>query len=58
MILVNTTQRLSISTLARVRSFGKMGETFDQVLDKVLDKNEELEDKIIKLEESKETHLV
>ena len=55
---MNTTQRLSISTLARVRSFGKMGETFDQVLDKVLDKNEELEDKITKLEESEEIHLV
>jgi len=55
---MNTTQRLSISTLARVRSFGKMGETFDQVLDKVLDKNEELEDEITKLKESEEIHLV
>ena len=54
---MNTTQRLRLSTLARVRSFGKMGETFDQVLDKVLDKNEELEDKITKLEESEEVHL-
>jgi len=35
-----------------------MGDTFDQVLDKVLDKNEELEDKVTKLEESEETHLV
>jgi len=35
-----------------------MGDTFDQVLDKVLDKNEELEDRINKLEESEETHLV
>jgi len=54
---VNTTQRLSISTLARVRSYGKMGETFDQALDKVLDKNEELEDKVTKLEEREEVHL-
>ena len=37
----NTTQRLSISTLARVRSFGKMGQSFDQALVKVLDKIEE-----------------
>jgi len=34
-----------------------MGETFDQALDKVLDKNEELEDRITKLEESEEVHL-
>ena len=54
---MNTTQRLSISTLARVISFGKMGETFDQVLDKVLDKNKELEDKVTKLEEREEVHL-
>jgi len=55
---VNTTQRLSIDTLARVRSYGKMGETFEQALDKVLDKNEELEDKITELEESEEVPLV
>ena len=55
---MNTTQRLSLTTLARVRSYGKMGETFDQALDKVLDKNKELEDKITELEESEEVHLV
>jgi len=37
----NTTQRLSISTLARVRSFGKMGESFDEALVKVLDRIEQ-----------------
>ena len=36
----NTTQRLDLSTLNRVRKFGKMGETFDEVLSKVLDKVE------------------
>jgi len=37
----NTTQRLDLSTLNRVRKYGKMGETFDQALSKVLDKIEE-----------------
>ena len=55
---MNTTQRLSITTLARVRSYGKMGETFEEALDKVLNKNKELEDKITELEESEEVHLV
>lgn len=38
---MNTTQRLDLSTLNRVRKYGKMGETFDEVLSKVLDKIEE-----------------
>ncbi len=37
----NTTQRLEISTLNRVRRYGKMGETFDQALVKVLNKADE-----------------
>ena len=54
---VNTTQRLSISSLNRVRSFGRMGDTFDEALDKVLSKNEELEEKIAKLEENEVSRL-
>jgi len=38
---MNTTQRLDHSTLNRIRKYGKMGETFDQVLSKVLDRIEE-----------------
>jgi len=38
---MNTTQRLDHSTLNRVRKYGKMGETFDQALVKVLDRIEE-----------------
>jgi len=40
---MNTTQRLDHSTLNRIRKYGKMGETFDQVLSKVLDRIEEEE---------------
>jgi len=36
----HTTQRLDHSTLIRVRKYGKMGETFDEALVKVLDKVE------------------
>ena len=38
---MNTTQRLDHSTLNRIRKYGKMGETFDEVLSKLLDKIEE-----------------
>jgi len=34
---MHTTQRLDLSTLNRVRKHGKMGESFDQALVKVLD---------------------
>ena len=37
----NTTQRLESSTLNRVRRYGKMGETFDQAIVKVLNKADE-----------------
>jgi hypothetical protein len=37
----HTTQRLDHSTLNRVKKYGKMGETFDQALVKVLDKADE-----------------
>jgi len=38
---MHTVQRLDLSTLNRVRKYGKMGESFDQALVKVLDKIEE-----------------
>jgi len=38
---MNTTQRLDHTTLNRVRKYGKMGETFDEALVKVLDRVEE-----------------
>lgn len=34
---MHTTQRLDQSTLKRVRNHGKMGESFDVVLSKLLD---------------------
>jgi len=38
---MNTTQRLATSTLNRVKKYGKMGESFDVVLSKLLDRIEE-----------------
>jgi len=38
---VNTTQRLADSTLNRVKKYGKMGESFDTALSRVLDKIEQ-----------------
>jgi len=43
---MNTTQRLDLSTLNRVKKYGKMGESFDQALSKVLDKIEEEKDEV------------
>jgi len=41
----NTTQKISKDTLKRLREFGKMGETFDDVVNRLLDDtDEELED--------------
>jgi len=37
---MHTTQRLDHTTLDRVRKYGKMGESFDQALSKVLDRVE------------------
>ena len=54
---MNTTQRLTDTTLKRVRDLGKMGDTFDDVLGKVLDKYEELEDRITELEEDEDSRL-
>ena len=38
---MHTTQRLDHSTLNRVRKFGKMGESFDTALSRMLDKIEQ-----------------
>ena len=38
---MNTTQRLDRTTLNRVKKYGKMGETFDKALSRVLDKIEQ-----------------
>ena len=41
---VNTTQRLEEETLDRLRDHGKMGESFNVVLNKVLTELEELKE--------------
>jgi len=38
---MNTTQRLDHTTLNRVKKYGKMGESFDDALSKLLDRIEE-----------------
>ena len=42
----HTTQRLEEETLDRVRDHGKMGESFNVVLNKVLDKIEDLKERL------------
>ena len=42
----NTTQRLEEETLDRIRDHGKMGESFNVVLNKVLDEIEDLHDRL------------
>ena len=42
----NTTQRLEEETLDRVRDHGKMGESFNVVLNKVLDEIDDLKDRL------------
>jgi len=49
---VNTTQKLDEDTLERVRKQGKMGDSFNGVLNRLLDKIDDLEDK---LEDQQET---
>jgi len=48
---MNTTQRLDESTLEKLKHFGKMGESFNDVLDKVLNKYEELEERVSEIED-------
>ena len=47
-----TTQKLDEDTLERVRKQGKMGDSFNGVLNRLLDKIDDLEDK---LEDQQET---
>lgn len=47
----NTTQRLEEETLDRVRDHGKMGESFNLVLNKVLDEIDDLKDRLDDQEE-------
>ncbi len=49
---MNTTQKLDEDTLERVRKQGKMGDSFNGVLNRLLDKIDDLEDK---LEDQQET---
>jgi len=43
---VNTTQRLEEETLDRIRNHGKMGESFNVVLNKVLDQIDDLKERL------------
>ena len=41
-----TTQKLERDTLERVRKHGKMGESFDRAIDRVLDEIDDLHDRL------------
>ena len=43
---MNTTQKLDEDTLERVRKQGKMGDSFNGVLNRLLDKIDDIEDQI------------
>ena len=51
---MHTTQRLEEETLDRVRNLGKMGESFNVVLNKVLDEIDDLHDRLDSLENEDE----
>lgn len=51
----NTTQRLEEETLDRIRDHGKMGESFNQVLERVLDEIDDLKDRLDAQEEDIDT---
>ena len=42
----HTTQRLEEETLDRVRNLGKMGDSFNGVINRLLDKIDDLEDEL------------
>ena len=42
----NTTQRLEEETLDRIRDHGKMGDSFNGVLNRLLDKIDDLEERL------------
>jgi len=44
--LLKTTQKLESDTLERLRDHGKMGDSFNGVLNRLLDKIDDLEDKL------------
>ena len=41
-----TTQKLDVETLERLRDHGKMGDSFNGVLNRLLDKIDDLEDQL------------
>jgi len=43
---MSTTQKLERDTLERVRKHGKMGESFDRAIDRVLDEIDDLHDRL------------
>ena len=47
----HTTQRLEEETLDRVRNLGKMGDSFNGVINRLLDKIDDLEDQLREHEE-------
>ena len=51
---MHTTQRLEEETLDRVRNLGKMGESFNEVLNKVLDEIDDLHVRLDSLENENE----
>ncbi len=44
--MLKTTQKLDEETLERVRDHGKMGDSFNGVLNRLLDKIDDLEDQL------------
>jgi len=51
---MHTTQRLEEETLDRIRNLGKMGESFNVVLNKVLDEIDDLHERLDSLENEDE----
>ncbi len=54
---MKTTQKLDEDTLERVRKQGKMGDSFNGVLNRLLDKIDDLEDKLEDRQEDTEDQL-
>jgi len=48
---MSTTQKLEKDTLERVREHGKMGESFDRAIDRVLDEIDDLHERLDSHEE-------
>ena len=49
-----TTQKLDVETLERLRDHGKMGDSFNRVLNRLLDKIDILEEKLAEEDEEEE----